>query len=240
MNILPAIDLKDGKCVRLLKGDFATVHQVAEDPVITAKSFLDAGARMIHMVDLDGALSGTEKNRDIVARVIDETGAKIELGGGIRSMRDIESVISIGVARVVIGSAAVTNPELVENAARQYPNKIAVGIDAKDGSVKTQGWTRDSGLDYIEFSKKIEAMGVKCIIFTDIDSDGALKGPAFSRLFKLRAAVGCEIVASGGVSSISDILKLKEAGIESVILGKAVYSGLIDLKAAFEKFNLGG
>jgi phosphoribosylformimino-5-aminoimidazole carboxamide ribotide isomerase len=150
-------------------------------------------------------------------------------------MSDIESAISTGVRRAVLGSAAVTNPLLVKDAVRLYADRIAVGIDAADGRVKTRGWTSDAGLDYIEFAKSMESFGVKCIIFTDIDSDGALKGPAFDRLFELRKAVSCEIVASGGVTSISDILKLKEAGIESAILGKAIYAGLIDLKEAIEK-----
>ncbi|NLG52507.1 MAG: 1-(5-phosphoribosyl)-5-[(5-phosphoribosylamino)methylideneamino]imidazole-4-carboxamide isomerase [Clostridiales bacterium] len=235
MNIIPAIDLKDGKCVRLLKGDFSTVHRVADDAVETARKFLDAGAGMIHMVDLDGALDGTGKNRDIISDVITKTGAAVQLGGGIRNMSDIESAISTGVRRAVLGSAAVTNPLLVKDAVRLYADRIAVGIDAADGRVKTRGWTSDAGLDYIEFAKSMESFGVKCIIFTDIDSDGALKGPAFDRLFELRKAVSCEIVASGGVTSISDILKLKEAGIESAILGKAIYAGLIDLKEAIEK-----
>lgn len=235
MNIIPAIDLKDGKCVRLLKGDFSTVHRVADDAVETARKFLDAGAGMIHMVDLDGALDGTGKNRDIISDVITKTGAAVQLGGGIRNMSDIESAISTGVRRAVLGSAAVTNPLLVKDAVRLYADRIAVGIDAADGRVKTRGWTSDAGLDYIEFAKSMESFGVKCIIFTDIDSDGALKGPAFDRLFELRKAVSCEIVASGGVTSISDILKLKEAEIESAILGKAIYAGLIDLKEAIEK-----
>lgn len=232
MRVLPAIDLKDGQCVRLKKGDYGTAHKVAEDAVETAKAFLAAGAELIHMVDLDGAKDGTHANYDVVRRVLKETGATVELGGGIRTMEDVAAVLELGVSRVIIGSAAVRNPELVREAVAKYGDKIAVGIDALGGTVRTEGWLKDSGEDYIAFAKLMESYGVRTIIFTDIDKDGMLEGPNFEQLSRLRTAVSCGIVASGGVSTLSDIRRLRELGIEEAIAGKAVYTGALDLAAA--------
>ena len=232
MRILPAIDLKDQMCVRLVKGDYATVHKVAEDAVETAKKFLDAGAELIHMVDLDGAKDGTHPNYPVVRRVIEETGASVELGGGIRTMEDIARVLELGVKRVIIGSAAVKNPPLVKEACEKYGDKIAVGIDALSGTVRTEGWLNDSGMDYIDFAKLMESYGVQTIIFTDIDKDGMLSGPNFDQLQTLRAAVSCGIVASGGVSTLEDIVRLRDMNIDEAIAGKAVYTGQLDVKQA--------
>lgn len=234
MRILPAIDLHDQMCVRLVKGDYATAHKVAEDAVDTANSFLQAGAKLIHMVDLDGAKAGTHPNYPVVRRVIEETGASVELGGGIRSMEDVARVLDLGVKRVIIGSAAVKNPLFVKQACETYGDKIAVGIDALDGTVRTEGWIKDSGTDYIAFAKQMESYGVKTIIFTDIDKDGMLAGPNFEQLQALRDAVSCGIVASGGVSTLEDIAKLRDMGIEEAIAGKAVYTGQLDVKRAIE------
>jgi phosphoribosylformimino-5-aminoimidazole carboxamide ribotide isomerase len=232
MIILPAIDLKDGKCVRLLKGDFATVHQVAEDPLETAAQFRAAGAEFIHMVDLDGAKDGVRKNSAIVQAVCEKSGLKVELGGGIRSMKDLEAVFALGVYRAVIGSAAVTDPDFVEEAAKQYGDRIAVGIDTLDGKVKTAGWITDSGLDYLDFAQQMEAIGVQNIIFTDIATDGALSGPSLARLEALRKTVSCRITASGGVAVNQDIRDLKAIGMDGAIIGKAFYAGTIDLGQA--------
>jgi phosphoribosylformimino-5-aminoimidazole carboxamide ribotide isomerase len=232
MIILPAIDLKDGKCVRLLKGDFATVHQVAEDPLETAAQFRAAGAEFIHMVDLDGAKDGVRKNSAIVQAVCEKSGLKVELGGGIRSMKDLEAVFALGVYRAVIGSAAVTDPDFVEEAAKQYGDRIAVGIDTLDGKVKTAGWITDSGLDYLDFAQQMEALGVQNIIFTDIATDGALSGPSLARLEALRKTVSCRITASGGVAVNQDIRDLKAIGMDGAIIGKAFYAGTIDLGQA--------
>lgn len=237
MLIIPAIDLKDGQCVRLLKGEFDTVHKVAESAVETAKGFLNSGAKLLHMVDLDGALAGEGKNRSVVREVIEQVGIPVELGGGIRTIEDIDAVLKLGVSRVIIGSAAVENPELVREAVAKYDNKIAVGIDAKNGEVKTRGWLDGSGIDYIDFSKKMESMGVKTIIFTDIDCDGTLAGPSFSRLIELRKAVSCEIVASGGVTTMEDLARLTAENIDAAILGKTLYSGKINLKEACDLYN---
>lgn len=232
MIIEPAIDLKDGKVVRLLKGDFDTVHQVADDPVSVAKDFAAAGAKVIHMVDLDGAKSGQRVNGDIVRSVTEQTGMKIELGGGIRSMADLEAVFAMGVWRAVVGSAAVTDPGFVRSAVLRYGDAIAVGVDTQDGKVKTAGWVENSGLDYLEFAKSMEDMGVKTLIFTDIETDGALSGPSYDRLKELKKAVRCQIVASGGVSCNADIEHLAEMGLYGAIIGKAYYAGTIDLAQA--------
>ncbi|WP_283674815.1 1-(5-phosphoribosyl)-5-[(5-phosphoribosylamino)methylideneamino]imidazole-4-carboxamide isomerase [Butyricicoccus sp. Marseille-Q5471] len=237
MRILPAIDLKDGQCVRLQKGDYGTAHKVAEDPVETARGFLAAGAKLIHMVDLDAAKDGSHANYGVVERVIQETGATVELGGGVRSMADVEAVLALGVTRVIIGSAAVKNPSFVREAVEKYGDKIAVGIDAKSGTVRTEGWLNDSGEDFISFAKLMECFGVQSIIFTDIDKDGMLAGPNFKQLSMLRAAVSCGIVASGGVSTIEDIRKLKALGIDEAIAGKAVYTGALDLAAAIKEIE---
>ncbi|MGN1008921.1 MAG: 1-(5-phosphoribosyl)-5-[(5-phosphoribosylamino)methylideneamino]imidazole-4-carboxamide isomerase, partial [Butyricicoccus sp.] len=220
MKILPAIDLKDGQCVRLKKGDYGTAHKVAEDAVTTAKGFLAAGAELIHMVDLDGAKDGSHANYDVVKRVIAETGAQVELGGGIRTMADVDAVLALGVSRVIIGSAAVKNPPFVKEAVEKYGAKIAVGIDALGGTVRTEGWLKDSGEDFLAFAKLMESYGVQTIIFTDIDKDGMLQGPNFEQLGQLRKAVSCAIVASGGVTTLDDIAGLRDAGIDAAIAGK--------------------
>lgn len=232
MIILPAIDLKDGKVVRLYKGDFNTVHQVANDPVATAQAFYDAGARYIHMVDLDGAKDGKRRNGEIV-RAVSKVGLRVELGGGIRTMADIEAVFDSGVYRAVIGSAAVTDRELVADAVVKFgADRIAVGIDTQNGKVKTAGWVEDSGLDYLQFAREMEQIGVKNIIFTDIDTDGTLGGPALTRLMELKKAVSCQITASGGVANNEDIRNLKDLDMYGAIIGKAYYAGTIDLVQA--------
>ncbi|MDY3618661.1 1-(5-phosphoribosyl)-5-[(5-phosphoribosylamino)methylideneamino]imidazole-4-carboxamide isomerase [Agathobaculum sp.] len=235
MRILPAIDLKDGQCVRLQKGDYATAHKVAEDPCETARGFLKAGAELVHMVDLDAAKDGSHANYGVVERVIRETGARVELGGGVRSMEDVEAVLALGVSRVVIGSAAVKNPGFVRKAVRKYGEKIAVGIDAKSGTVRTEGWLNDSGADFLAFARLMESYGVRTIIFTDIDKDGMLAGPNFEQLAALRSAVSCGIVASGGVSTLDDVKRLKALRIDEAIAGKAVYTGALDLAAAIRE-----
>ena len=232
MIVLPAIDLQDGKVVRLYKGDFDTVHPVAEDPQRTAAAFADAGARYLHMVDLDGARSGERNNGAIVRAVAERSGLRVELGGGMRSMADLEAADAMGVSRMVIGSAAVRDPAFVRAAVERYGARIAVGIDALDGIVKTAGWVESSGLDYLEFARSMEDIGVKVIIFTDIATDGMLTGPSFDRLAALQKAVSCDLVASGGVTELDDIKRLRDMGLYGAIIGKAYYAGTIDLAAA--------
>lgn len=235
MKVLPAIDLKGGQCVRLQKGDYGTAQKVAEDAVETAKGFLAAGARLIHMVDLDGAKSGSRANYDVVRRVIDCTSAAVELGGGIRSMEDLRHVLSLGISRAVIGSAAVRNPAFVREACAVFGDKVAVGIDARGGTVRTEGWLHDSGEEYLAFTRRMVGYGVQTIIFTDIEKDGMLGGPNFEQLAALRDAVSCTIVASGGVSTLEDVRRLKALGIDEAIAGKAVYTGALDLAAAIRE-----
>lgn len=235
MILFPAIDLKDGKVVRLYKGDFSTVHQVADDPVETARQFLAAGCTHLHMVDLDGARDGRRKNSEIV-RAVCQVGLNVELGGGIRTLEDAQAVFDLGVFRCVIGSAAVSNPGLVEKLVKRWgSDRVAVGIDAKDGLVRTAGWEENSGLNALDFARQMEQLGVKHLIFTDIDTDGTLEGPAFAWLEQLQGAVGCDITASGGVSCQEDLRRLKAMGLYGAIIGKAWYAGRIDLKLAVEE-----
>lgn len=232
MLLFPAIDLKDGQVVRLYRGDFATVHRVAEDPIATARTFYAAGARHLHVVDLDGARDGRRQNSAIVRRLTDQ-GLQVELGGGLRSMADLETAFALGVWRVVIGSAAVSSPDFVSAALARYgPEHIAVGIDARNGHIRTAGWTEDAGLEAITFAKHMESIGVQYIIFTDIDTDGTLSGPPLGKLAELQAAVGCSITASGGVSCSGDIRALRRQGLYAAIIGKAWYAGAIDLAQA--------
>lgn len=235
MLIFPAIDLKDGQVVRLRRGDFATVHQVADSPFTTARAFYDAGARYVHIVDLDGAKDGTRKNSGVL-RSIGETGLQIELGGGLRTMEDIEAVFALGVWRVVLGTAAVEQPELVKATLDCYgPERIAVGLDARNGRIQTAGWRKDGGVDVMSLACTMEALGVRHLIFTDIDTDGALSGPAYGRLRALQKSVHCDITASGGVSSHEDLQRLGDMGLYAAIVGKAWYAGNIDLARAIRE-----
>ena len=235
MIIEPAIDLKNQQCVRLKKGNFDTVHQVAEDPIATARTFQAAGARWIHMVDLDGARSGERINAPIVAAVAQLPGIRVELGGGLRTMEDLRAADRSGVYRLCIGSAAVSDPDFVRSAVRQYGERIAVGIDALEGTVRVSGWEQDSGLDCLSFAKEMESIGVRTIIFTDISTDGMLSGPSFAWLERLQQSVSCRIIASGGVAQLNDILALRDMGLYGAIIGKAYYAGIIDLVQAIRE-----
>lgn len=240
MVVIPAIDLRDGKCVRLEKGDFGTVRQVAEDPVGVAVSYRDNGARLIHVVDLDGAKDGIRRNSELVRKIVLAAApAKVELGGGLRSMDDLREADALGVWRFVLGSAAVENPGLIREAVAEFGERVAVGIDARNGTVRTKGWLGDSGLDTYEFAKKVSDIGVKTIIFTDIDTDGMLSGPSLDALKKLRSLCNCDIVASGGVSSLEDIHRLRTMGMDACIVGKALYSGNLNLPEAIFEARFG-
>lgn len=233
MILLPAIDMKDGRCVRLRKGDFATVHQVADSALETARRFAGAGAKWVHMVDLDGARDGARKNAAIVKEVAEKTALKVELGGGIKTRADVDEVMSMGVARMVIGSAAVTHPEVVDYAVDKYgPAAVAVGIDCLNGRVRTAGWEEDSGLEFVEFAGEMAEAGVGTLIFTDISTDGMLSGPSFDQLAILQRSVNCRIVASGGVTTLDDVKRLRDMGLYGAIIGKAYYAGTIDLAEA--------
>lgn len=236
MIILPAIDIKDGNCVRLLKGDFATVHKVAESYMDTARSFEAAGASWIHMVDLDGAKEGKPVNGEIYLDVAKNTKLNVEVGGGIRSLDTVEYYISRGISRAILGSVALKNPEIVIDAVKEYGEKIAVGIDAKNGIVAAEGWLESSRVNYIDLALEMIKAGVKNIIFTDISKDGTLSGVNAEQLSALKNAVGdkCNIIASGGVHNIEDIKACKKMGLYGAICGKSLYSGTLDLKEAIE------
>lgn len=232
MLILPAIDIKDGQCVRLLKGDFSTAEQVAEDPVQTALGFQAAGAEYLHMVDLDGAAAGRPVNREIFAAVAQKTGLKVEVGGGIRSLETAEGYLSAGVSRVILGSAALSSPDLVREAVRRFGDAVAVGIDARNRMVSAEGWMADSAVDFITLARQMEEIGVSTLIFTDISRDGTLSGPNLDQLGEISAAVSCNIVASGGITYLEDIRALAGMGLYGAICGKSLYKGTLDLGEA--------
>lgn len=232
MIIFPAIDIMDGKPVRLLRGDFATAEQVAEDVLSTAKQFARVGCTWVHMVDLDGSLQKKPVNTDPILQVVEHTPLKVEVGGGIRTMEDIAFYLDRGVDRVILGSVALKNPELVQQAVDAYGDKIAVGIDAKQGMVATEGWTEDSQMDFIDLAKAMEKMGVATIIYTDIGRDGTLSGPDVQGLDRLNKAVGCNVIASGGVTTITDILVMKDKKMYGTICGKCIYKKTLDLREA--------
>lgn len=235
MIILPAIDIKDGNCVRLFKGDFSTVEKVASSYIDTAYGFEKAGASWIHMVDLDGAKAGRPVNMDIYKDVAENTSLKVEVGGGIRNLETIEEYISNGISRVILGSAALKNPQLVRDAVKEYGSeRIAVGIDAKDGMVAAEGWLEASNVNYIELTIQMIESGVKYFIVTDISKDGTLSGVNIDQLKALNDAVkgACSIIASGGVHTIEDIKKCKKLGLYGTICGKSIYKGTLDLREA--------
>ena len=232
MIIFPAIDIMDGKPVRLLRGDFDTAEQVAEDVLTTAKQFARVGCTWVHMVDLDGSLQKKPVNTDPILQVVEHTPLKVEVGGGIRTMEDIAFYLDRGVDRVILGSVALKNPELVQQAVDAYGDKIAVGIDAKQGMVATEGWTEDSQMDLIDLAKAREKMGVATIIYTDIGRDGTLSGPDVQGLDRLNKAVGCNVIASGGVTTITDILVMKDKKMYGTICGKCIYKKTLDLREA--------
>lgn len=232
MVILPAIDIKDGNCVRLFKGDYGTVQKVAESYMDTARSFEQAGSEWIHMVDLDGAKDATQQNKEIFLDVAKNTGLKVEVGGGIRTLDTVEMYLSGGISRVIIGSAAVKNPQLVKDAVREYGDRIAVGIDAKNGYVATEGWLETSDVYFTELAKAMSDIGVKYMIFTDISKDGTLSGVNAAQLKEINECCPANIIASGGVHTIEDIRICKELGLYGTICGKSIYSGNLDLKEA--------
>ena len=233
MLIFPAIDIKGGQCVRLYRGEFATAERVANDYMQTALSFRAAGCQWIHMVDLDGSLAGRRVNQAIYLDVARSSGLKVELGGGIRSMEDIEFYLGHGIARVILGSVVLEDPGLVSRAVAAYgAEKIAVGIDAKQGKVATRGWLDVNEITYLELAKRVEALGVEYIIFTDIACDGMLSGPNLEQLRALQEAVGCNITASGGVTNLDDIIALRDKGFYGAICGRSIYKGTLDLGEA--------
>jgi phosphoribosylformimino-5-aminoimidazole carboxamide ribotide isomerase len=235
MLILPAIDILGGKCVRLTKGDYNTAMTVAADPIEIALEFEKAGAEFIHMVDLDGAREGSRINSSIYEAVVNNVHIPIEVGGGIRDMDTVDYYISKGIERVIIGSAALKDPELVRQAVKKYGGHIAVGIDALNGIVKTSGWLENSDIKYIDLAKEMEKIGVRYIIFTDISKDGTLSGPNYIQLESLSKAVSINIIASGGIRNIENIRHLKNMNLYGAICGKSIYSGTLSLEEAIKQ-----
>ena len=232
MYIYPAIDLYGGKAVRLFKGDYNQMTVYSDDPVSVAKDFAAAGASHIHLVDLEGAKIGRPANLDTIAKIVAETCLFAEVGGGIRDMQTVDSYLGIGVSRVILGTAAVKDPEFLKAALVKYGEKIAVGVDLKDGFVAIKGWTETSGLKAEEFFEKMQNLGVKTIICTDISRDGAMKGANRGLYLDLSAKFGIDLIASGGVSSIEDVTALAAMKLHGAIIGKAYYTGAIDLAQA--------
>ena len=232
MLIYPAIDLYGGKAVRLYKGDYAQMTVYSDDPVAVAKDFAAKGAVCIHLVDLEGAKSGTTPNFDTVTAIKRETGLLCEIGGGIRSMETIDKYLSAGIDRVILGTAAVTEPGFVEAAVSKYGERIAVGVDIKDGYVAIKGWTEKSELSCFDFCERLAKLGVKTIICTDISKDGLLAGTNLELYRELSQKFSMDITASGGVSTLDDVRRLSEMDMYGAILGKALYTGNIDLRKA--------
>ena len=234
MVIYPAIDLFEGKAVRLYKGDYAQMTVYNEDPAAVAADFKVKGASCIHMVDLEGAKAGTTPNLVTICRVKEQTGLFCQVGGGIRSMETVRKYIDAGLDRVILGTAAVTDPTFAKAAVDAYGEKIAIGVDIKDGFVAVKGWTEKSSLEAFDFCGQMEKIGIKTLICTDISKDGAMQGPNAELYKALSQQLGMDIIASGGVSSIEDIRRLAAMDLHGAIVGKAYYTGAVDLREAIE------
>jgi phosphoribosylformimino-5-aminoimidazole carboxamide ribotide isomerase len=233
-TLYPAIDMRDGKCVRLLQGDYDQETVYGDSPFDMAKTFADQGAEWIHMVDLDGAKDGKKVNHEHVLRVAKELSVKVQIGGGIRSMEDVSFYLDQGVDRVILGSAAVSNPDFVREALTKYGSKIAIGLDARDGYIATEGWLETSHILAVDLGKRLAEEGAETFIFTDISKDGMLEGPNVGAIGELARVTGKEVIASGGVSSIDDLIQVKkdERNIAGAIIGKALYTGRFTLSDA--------
>ncbi len=234
MILYPAIDLKDGQCVRLLRGEMEAATVFGDDPAAQAKSFVEAGCKWLHLVDLNGAFAGHPVNGAAVEAILAAVDVPVQLGGGIRDMATIEGWLDKGVSRVILGTVAVENPDLVRKAAAAFPGKVAVGIDARNGRVATKGWAEETDVMVTDLAKQFEDAGVAAIIYTDIDRDGAMQGPNVAATAALGNAVRIPVIASGGVSSIDDLVALRDCGapLDGAISGRALYDGAIDLSEA--------
>lgn len=232
MEIIPAIDIKEGRCVRLYQGDFAQSTVYADDPLEVAKRWVGLGATRLHVVDLDGALAGHPVNTDTIIGIVRSVPIPVQLGGGLRTEAAAHSAIALGVSRVILGTAAVEDPEMVARLASRFGDAIVVGIDAKDGMVKTAGWTEEVPLRATDLAERMASDGVKRIIYTDISRDGTLTEPNFSATGALIRSGGSAIIASGGICTIEHLTRLAEIGVEGAVVGKALYTGVLDLQEA--------
>jgi phosphoribosylformimino-5-aminoimidazole carboxamide ribotide isomerase len=237
MRIYPAIDLLSGKAVRLLRGDYKKVTVYSEDSLELAQSFKTLGAQNLHLVDLDGAKSGSLKNFSLIAEIVRKSSLSVQVGGGIRDMQAVDRYLSVGVDRVILGTAAVTDPEFLKLALSKYGDKIAVGVDIKDGFVATHGWTKTSGEAYYDFCARLQDLGLKTLICTDISKDGAMQGTNVELYRELSQRFSMDIIASGGVTEMEDLRLLSETGASGAILGKSLYTGSISLKEAVDTYE---
>ena len=239
MILLPAIDIKDGKCVRLYQGDFDRLTTYDADPAQVARRWQDAGASWLHIVDLDGAITGQTTNFEVISRICKGVSLHIEYGGGMRTLADMQRMLDMGIDRIVLGTIAITNQTLLQEALQRWPERIAVGLDARDGRVAIAGWRETSQTRATKLASELCASGVQRFIYTDIARDGALQGPNLPGLQAMQAAIsstshGSALIASGGISTIDDLRAIAQLGIEGAIVGKALYSGAIDLAAAIQ------
>ncbi|MGB8182468.1 MAG: 1-(5-phosphoribosyl)-5-[(5-phosphoribosylamino)methylideneamino]imidazole-4-carboxamide isomerase [Stellaceae bacterium] len=232
MIVYPAIDLKGGRCVRLVRGEMNSATVFNDDPAAQARSFAAAGAAWIHVVDLDGAFAGKPRNAAAVEAIVKAAPMKVQLGGGIRDAATLEAWLEKGVARAVLGTAAVKNPNLVRDACRRWPSRVALGIDARGGKVAVEGWAETSAIAALDLARRFEDAGAAAIIYTDIDRDGALQGVNVDATAALARALKTPVIASGGIASLDDLAALKAAAIPGAIVGRALYDGRVDLKSA--------
>ncbi len=237
MHIFPAIDIKNGQCVRLKQGKFEDVTVYSNDPLAMAERFLQAGATHLHVVDLDGARMGNGYNKEVIKALVEQYPLKVQTGGGIRTMRDVEEKLSMGVDRVILGTVAVSNPEIVKEAVKIYGEKIAVGIDALNGRVAVQGWEKVSDVSALDLCFQMKEFGVKTIIYTDISKDGMMVGPNIESTKEIIDATGLQVIASGGISSMVDLERAQKAGAYGAIIGKAIYQGSLSLGDVIRRFE---
>ncbi|WP_010680940.1 1-(5-phosphoribosyl)-5-[(5-phosphoribosylamino)methylideneamino]imidazole-4-carboxamide isomerase [Acetivibrio cellulolyticus] len=234
MIIYPAVDVREGKCVRLTQGEFNKETVYSDNPVEMALRWEKAGAQYLHVVDLDGARTGKAQNIAVISEMAVKMGIPVQVGGGIRTIEMIETILCKGIERVILGTSAVKDPELVKRALKTFENNVVIGIDAKDGMVAIEGWEKTSEFTAVSFAKKMEELGAKTIIYTDISRDGMLTGPNLKAMEEMVKAVNIDIIASGGVGKLEDIKNLKEVGVSGAIVGRALYTGDVDLKQAIE------
>lgn len=232
MLIIPAIDIKNGKCVRLIQGDFENEKVYSEDPVAIAKQWVSQGAEMIHIVDLDGAKNGNLDNLEVIKKIAQEVNIPLQVGGGIRNKEAVKTLLSIGVSRVILGTVALEDEEELKSILKDFARQIAVALDTKNGKLMKQGWLEDSDKNSVITALELERLGVQRFIYTDIVRDGTLTKPNYKEIANLTKNISIPVIASGGISTISSIRKLKSLGIEGTIIGKALYEGEIDLKEA--------
>jgi len=230
VNIFPAIDIKNGKCVRLVQGDFAKLETYGDDPVEMALNWMNQGAQYLHIIDLDGALMGEAVNKTLIKNMVEAVNVPVQFGGGVRDMKYAEEMIEAGVSRVILGTSALSNKAFVKEAIKNYGEKIAVSLDAKNGFVAVRGWTELTDVKAADLATELEAYGLKTVVYTDISKDGMMAGPNFAEIDNMNKKIKSNLIASGGVSTAEDVKKLDEMGIYGCVIGKALYTGGIELK----------